>query len=135
MNAMNGHQTKLMLAAPPESEREPAGEPERSSFADKYTAALEEHLAEVEGATRPATLEGVERHAAGRRADLEFDWSTDPDVIIHEQPETAVYTNLYGQIVIRQKAGPLEEVDSVVLFNTTCIAALIEELKRQLTQQ
>lgn len=60
----------------------------------------------------------------------DFDWSDkNPDVVIPEQPRSAVYWNDRGQLVIRQERSPLEPDDSFVFFNPESLPALIAAIQ------
>src|SRR5690348_1788030 len=62
----------------------------------------------------------------------EFDWSKDSDaVVLPHQPQTAVYRNGLGQVVVRQEKSEWEEYDpSILLTPQGALAvawAMIEE--------
>ncbi|MDO8877209.1 MAG: hypothetical protein Q8M24_18565 [Pseudolabrys sp.] len=59
---------------------------------------------------------------------LEFDWSTSPNIVIREQPATALYLNPEGSLVIRQKADWDREEDTFVYIAPNNIEAFIDEL-------
>lgn len=62
----------------------------------------------------------------------EWDWKG-PDVIINEQPTTAVYRNTRNGIVIRQEMTGLDDEDQYVFFSTDGdVRTLINALKRQI---
>ncbi|MFW8587484.1 hypothetical protein ACOJBM_29225 [Rhizobium beringeri] len=62
----------------------------------------------------------------------DFDWKG-PDVIINEQPTTAVYRNTRNGIVIRQEMTGLDDEDQYVFFSTDGdVRTLIKALKRQI---
>jgi hypothetical protein len=50
----------------------------------------------------------------------------DPDVIIREQPATAVFENVYGAIVIRHQAAWDEESDPYVWIQPPAIIAALQ---------
>jgi hypothetical protein len=54
----------------------------------------------------------------------DFDWSGE-DVIIHEQPATAVYFNPQGALVIRQKASDYDYGDPFVYIGPDHIEAFL----------
>lgn len=61
-----------------------------------------------------------------------FDWKGS-DVIIDEQPTTAVYRNTRNGIVIRQEMTGLDDEDQYVFFSTDDdVRTLINALKRQI---
>ncbi|MBY5579597.1 hypothetical protein [Rhizobium leguminosarum] len=61
-----------------------------------------------------------------------FDWKG-LDVIINEQPTTAVYRNTRNGIVIRQEMTGLDDEDQHVFFSTDDdVRTLINALKRQI---
>lgn len=57
-------------------------------------------------------------------------WADEDAVIIHEQPETAVYWNPYGQLVIRQRRWP--EDDPCVVFSKASLKALQDAINREI---
>lgn len=60
----------------------------------------------------------------------DFDWSvTNGDVILAEQRTTAVYTNKWGQAVIRQERGAMEDEDTYVIIDHANIPAVIMALR------
>lgn len=61
---------------------------------------------------------------AGRvRMSDDFDWSGPDLKMIPTQPETAIYFNPHGQLVIRQREWP--DDDSCVRFNRESVPALL----------
>jgi hypothetical protein len=65
-----------------------------------------------------------------------FDWSSEnPDIVIQEQPQTAVYVNPFGSIVIRQEARDPYEDDQFVFFTPANIPALIERLRSMIVER
>jgi hypothetical protein len=70
-----------------------------------------------------APSEKDEPEAAGTA----FDWiKDDNDVVLRSQPETAIYFNPHGAIVIRQRSWP--DDDMVVVINPECINRFIDKL-------
>jgi hypothetical protein len=66
--------------------------------------------------------------------DVEFDdfnWSTDPSVIIQEQRATAVYRNPAGGLVIRQERTWDEESDPFVVVSESNSIIFMEALARR----
>jgi hypothetical protein len=57
----------------------------------------------------------------------DFDWSGE-DVIIHEQPATAVYFNPQGALVIRQRASDYDYHDPFVYIGPDHIEAFLDKL-------
>lgn len=53
-----------------------------------------------------------------------------PDLLLHAQPATACYLNVYGQIVIRQESNDGFDEDPVVRFEPVHIPLLIARLKQ-----
>jgi hypothetical protein len=61
-----------------------------------------------------------------------FDWgSGNEDVLIHEQPATAIYWNPRGQVVIRQEAGWNDDSDPYLFFGPRNLPALIAKLQAE----
>lgn len=65
----------------------------------------------------------------------EFDWKTDIDaVVLPHQPQTAVYANEVGQVVVRQEKADWEEYDPLIQLTpqgALAVAwAMIEEARR-----
>jgi hypothetical protein len=59
--------------------------------------------------------------------DRDFDWvAGDANVVIREQPTTAVYTNPFGQVVIRQQTWPQDDV--WVIVGPEHVAAVIKAM-------
>jgi hypothetical protein len=93
----------------------------------KPPAARSAPVAEAETGDTPSVTERIAPEPPTREA-TDFSWGRDNEsIIIREQPETAVYWNPTGQIVIRQKADPFEE-DPWLLFSEEFIPALIRDL-------
>jgi hypothetical protein len=61
--------------------------------------------------------------------DDDFDWYG-KEVIIHEQPATAIYFNPQGALVIRQRAFDCGDDDPFVFISRKNIADFIERLIR-----
>lgn len=73
----------------------------------------------------------AENTADRNESSVDFSWD-DPDLdIIPEQPETAVYLNPRGQLVIRQRRETFGD-DPFVFFDLDRVARLIELLKEVL---
>jgi len=49
-------------------------------------------------------------------SDDDFDWCSDPTVVLPEQPPLAVYTNGHGGIVIRMGGDVIQNYDQVVII-------------------
>src|SRR3546814_13228500 len=69
------------------------------------------------------------RRSAGRRlprCDVRpFSWTEDrDDIVLPEQPETAVYINAYGFVVIRQNGWPDDE-DAIVKIDPHNVPLLV----------
>ncbi|TBY48348.1 hypothetical protein [Rhizobium leguminosarum] len=61
-----------------------------------------------------------------------FDWKG-PDVILDEQPTTAVYRNTRNGVVIRQEMTSIDDEDQYVYFATDDdVRTLIKALKREI---
>ena len=60
-----------------------------------------------------------------------FDWNEDNSVCISEQPATAIYTNRWDQIVIRQQARWDEEEDRIILISRANIEHFISMLQME----
>jgi hypothetical protein len=58
--------------------------------------------------------------------DQDFDWLNDDSVVLREQPETAIYFNKQGTLVIRQRRWPDE--DSFVYIAETNIGAFLDKI-------
>lgn len=66
----------------------------------------------------------------------EFDWSKDPEVVFREQRGTAIYSNKFGEIVIRQHLYPDE--DAFIYVGPAHLAAFIarlQEWQRHIAEQ
>ncbi len=60
-----------------------------------------------------------------------FDWrEMQASVVLHEQPTTAVYSNVNGHIVIRQE-GPDFEDDAIVTIAPENLEAVIHAMREQ----
>jgi hypothetical protein len=58
----------------------------------------------------------------------DFDWSADNSVVLREQPETAVYFNADGALVIRQRAAWNQEDDPFVFISPANIGEFLDKL-------
>jgi hypothetical protein len=56
----------------------------------------------------------------------DFDWCNDDSIIFREQPETAIYFNPHGSLVIRQRNWPEEDV--YVYITAELIDVFIDKL-------
>src|SRR5262245_6646022 len=77
------------------------------------------------GNGKPAVIRPAEKDAAADSPD-DFDWSGE-DVIIHEQPATAIYFNANGALVIRQQRDYPED-DPFVFIGAEHIEGFIDKL-------
>lgn len=59
----------------------------------------------------------------------DFDWNEDSDTVVASQTAVAVYPNARGDIVIRQKAGPVDREDAVVIIRRENAAKLLQRLE------
>ena len=60
----------------------------------------------------------------------DFDWSHENEnVILPEQRTTAVYVNRWGQAVIRQERGPMDEEDTWIIIDHAHLPAVIKALR------
>jgi hypothetical protein len=59
----------------------------------------------------------------------DYDWHERSIVTVPEQAAIAVYSEDADEIVIRQKASPVEETDSIVIIQRHNLPILIETLK------
>ena len=57
---------------------------------------------------------------------LDFDWSDTESVVLTEQPETAVYWNPHGDLVIRQRRR--RDDDPIVIVTRSSLPQLIDKL-------
>src|SRR5262249_15395681 len=72
----------------------------------------------------PAVIQPAEKDAPADSSD-DFDWSGE-DVIIHEQPATAVYWNAAGSLTIRQQCWPDE--NSINIISHQCRNDVLDRL-------
>jgi hypothetical protein len=56
----------------------------------------------------------------------EFDWSETESVVLREQPETAIYYNPSGDMVIRQRRWP--DDDMLIIISEHSLMAFIDRL-------
>jgi hypothetical protein len=71
--------------------------------------------------------------APKQNEDDDFDWSSDANdnvIVIREQPETAIYFNRYGALVMRQKSADWSEDDQIVFIKRPNMAGFIDRLIR-----
>ena len=61
----------------------------------------------------------------------DFDWKSDPSVILQEQRATAVYHNPYGGLVIRQEKTWDEESDPYMVISAENITTFQEALAKR----
>lgn len=69
--------------------------------------------------------------------DNRFDWSNREHTIVPEQPESAVYWNPQGQLVIRQRRDGYrydDDDDQFVFFSVEHLPRLIHELQTKLRE-
>jgi hypothetical protein len=83
----------------------------------------------IEARSDPMVQAAIERLSAP--GPDRFDWgSGNPDIVIHEQPVTAIYLNPYGAVVIRQESRTGDnDDDPFVIFTRENLLALINRLK------
>jgi hypothetical protein len=61
----------------------------------------------------------------------DFDWSSDPSVVLHEQRATAIYRNGWGGIVIRQRQSwPDEESDPFMVITDENAVVFMEAMAK-----
>jgi len=58
----------------------------------------------------------------------DFDWLNDNSVVLREQPETAVYFNRDGALVIRQRAAWNQDDDPFVFISPANIGEFLDKL-------
>lgn len=59
-----------------------------------------------------------------------FDWANSDSVCVHNQPTTAVYTNNYEQVVIRQEAGGEVDHDCCVHISRDNVLIVVRAMLR-----
>ena len=101
--------------------------PDAEQIAKPSTALVVVPGADVAGSVHV----GVEARA-GRREHVQFNdpdyWSKSPDVILQEQPATAVYINTTGALVIRQEAAWDQDDDTYVFIAKSNQQAFLDKL-------
>ncbi len=115
---------RAALAPPPEDSDA------ARQLADQMAALPDDQRKIVQGAIdqcRGAILRMQEEREA-QTPPPEFDWSDSENVVLHDQPETAVYFNPKGALVIRQRADWNEENDPFVYICPNNIAEFIDKL-------
>lgn len=60
--------------------------------------------------------------------EAEFHWGSDDSVLLHAQPATAIYTNKFNQVVIRQEAAWNYDEDSFVFIDGKNLKRVIDAL-------
>ena len=82
----------------------------------------------TEKAPQPV-LDAIKR-AEEREDDEDWRWwsKNEACVVVPEQPETAVYINKVGAVVIRQRAQWNEDVDPLVFITRDNVKAVIDRL-------
>jgi len=81
-----------------------------------------------------ASVKSILAQAGPARPDVEFedfDWKSDPSVVLQEQRATAVYHNPYSGIVIRQERLWDEESDPYVVISAENIVTFMEALAKR----
>lgn len=66
----------------------------------------------------------------------DFDWRNDPTIVVPDQPPVAVFTNCFGDVVIRQAAFDAYDEDSWIRLrpeNVRAVAEAITRLARELS--
>lgn len=78
------------------------------------------------GTPQPIAQAGPPQH----QPEQDFDWSPkNPDVVMPDQPATAVYLNQWQQVVIRQEKAWCDEDDQIVRINLHHVQSLIDRLQ------
>jgi len=74
---------------------------------------------------------GADDRTRERESYDDFDWTSDPSVVLQEQRATAVYRNGYGGIVIRQEKYWDEESDPCVIVCAENFVTFAEALAKK----
>ncbi len=59
-----------------------------------------------------------------------FDWCSDPAVILHEQPPIAVYTNESGAIILRMGGDVIQNYDQIIIIRPENALAIVGAILR-----
>jgi hypothetical protein len=74
----------------------------------------------------PAVIQPTEKDVR-ETAGSDFDWvKNEDDIVLRSQPETAIYFNPHGSLVIRQRNWP--DDDAFVVINAESIDRFIDKL-------
>jgi len=99
------------------------------------TKALSRETSETRGETSETSTDTLQlKLGPASRAIVEppqhddFDWADDADIVIEEQPRTALYINPRNSVVIRQSRWP-EDEDAIVIITRENLRALIRRLQ------
>ena len=57
---------------------------------------------------------------------VDFDWSDPESLVLSEQPETAIYWNPRGELVIRQRRWP--DDDSILFISASNVGQFVDRL-------
>jgi len=63
-------------------------------------------------------------------SDAEFDWASDDSIAVREQPALAIYSNRYGQVVIRRERNWDEEDDCFIQISTENVLTIVAAILR-----
>ncbi len=86
----------------------------------------------VAAAAAPAVTISEGAIMSEEQQDERFSWSVkNEDVIVPDQRATAVYSNPWGQVVIRQYEQEYGESDSFVVIDRAHVRTLIDALDRE----
>jgi hypothetical protein len=80
---------------------------------------------------QPAQVESIISAAKAEEAEEHFDWDRDPSVVVRSQPGIAVYSNQFGDAVVRvQNILVLDEDDDFAVISAQALPAVINALKK-----
>jgi hypothetical protein len=89
---------------------------------------VSQHSPTCSGEGQPTAVTPPAKKDEPEATGKDFDWIKDDDnIVLRDQPETAVYFNPQGGLVIRQQCWPDDDV--VVIINPECINRFIGKLK------
>jgi len=84
------------------------------------------HVSYSGSTTLPAVIQPLVSENAPASPTTDFDWSDVDAVVLAEQPETAVYWNPNGDLVIRQRHWP--DDDSLIFISRTNVDEFVDKL-------
>lgn len=101
---------------------------------DPESPAFKEDMAKVEKIEKEEAARAVLGSGVAFEVhDDDFDWDNpeEDSIVLREQRSTACYRNRRGELIIRQRCGPLDEMDAFVYVSPENEMAFLEGLAKR----